>query len=137
MGGTGSSGRRKPRGGKSVGGTGGGGGGSLGGGGGGGGTPPQSECDLLFAATLQRPNAAVLSGLGVGSMLRVEHQRPGAFDIVVCIDPATGQVAGSITSDELATLIECLKRRVAYVARVTLVADRRCDVLVSRAGGSP
>ena len=102
-------------------------GGGGGGGGGGGPSPPSSiDCALLvFRTTLNSPNNQVVSSLKKNNELTIEVQSERG-PVVVKND--LGQIAGSITSQQMLDLIRCIAEGFEYVAIVRNVSGGQVDV---------
>lgn len=111
------------------GGTGGGGGGS-GGGGGTGGPDTIDPCALSFETALQGLDPAVIAGLRVGSLLDVELIPGNPYPSVVCREPTSRKVAGSVgAAVQLAQLIQCMDVGRRYKAEVVRIGPG-CDVRI-------
>lgn len=99
-----------------------------GGGGGGGGLSPSSGVDcarLVIRTTLNSPDPKVVGKLKKGDQLSIEVQ--GTRGPVV-VKNSAGQVAGSITAQQLLDLIKCIDDGYEYVAIVREVAGGKVDV---------
>lgn len=101
--------------------------GGGGGGGGGGFSPPSgTDCQLLvLRTTLNSPDHSVVSTLKKGSELDIEVT--GKRGPVVVKD-SLGNIAGSITSQQLLDLIKCIDDGNIYVAIVRDISGGKVDV---------
>lgn len=105
-----------------------GGGGAGGGGGGGGGPPgtPKTDCSMLiFRTTLNSPKPAVVKKLKKDDVLTVEGKSPRG---PVVVKTADDEEAGSITSDQLIRLLECIAEGFSYAAIVRSISGGQVDV---------
>lgn len=103
------------------------GGGADSNGGGSGGIDP---CDIAAITNLNSPNPNVIRGLQAGDKLQIDL-RTGPPRLLLAVT-ATGQTAGSITSPQMATIIQCILQGVNYVADVISVRGGICQVRVHR-----
>jgi hypothetical protein len=95
--------------------------------------PPKSSCDkLTFNSILNSPNPAVVPTLIAGTILQVAGQ-PRADGTLVVVALHGNAVAGSITSDLLLRLIDCMNAGHDFVAEITAVRGARVDVHVRHA----
>lgn len=98
----------------------------------GGGAPAawkSSPCDeLRFETTLNSPNRVVLSKIRVGEILSIQLKEE-----TLIVVSAHG-VAGSITSDRMLQLRECILTGHEYIGRVTQLAQGMCRVEISASG---
>ncbi|MGN4071772.1 hypothetical protein ACS0X5_15970 [Burkholderia gladioli] len=100
-------------------------------------TPPRSSCErLTFSTVLNSPvpdvvrviEQAVETGVPVQLALVLEVRR----GIQIVVAKYQDQTAGSITSDVLLRLIECMEQQNEYVADVKHVSGARVEVQVVR-----
>jgi hypothetical protein len=102
---------------------------SGGGGGVGGGGPPSTpkiDCSrLIFRTTLNSPKPAVVRNLKKDQVLEVEAKGPRG---PVVVKTRAGEEAGSITSDQLLSLLECIAEGFSYVAVVRSISGGQVDV---------
>lgn len=110
------------------------------GGGGGSGGVERTNCEDLFDQTpLNSANAAVLKGLNVGDILKVELKTNpgGARPSVVAVRPKPKpEIAGAITSAIAPRLIDCIGKGFKYVAVVKELKGGQCTVEVRPAAKS-
>lgn len=105
-----------------------GGGGGGGGGGSGGGPPstPKVDCSMLiFRTTLNSPKPAVIKKLKKDEVLDVVAKTTRG---PVVVRTAEGEEAGSITSDQLLRLLECIEEGYSYVAIVHSISGGQVTV---------
>jgi hypothetical protein len=97
----------------------------MGGSGGGGYTPPapSSPCSrLAFRATLNSPQGPVIAGMQIGSVLDVVSSGQGVEARF------NGQLAGAITGNYIAQLLNCLNKGFKYEAVVFALTGGQCVV---------
>ena len=87
-------------------------------------------CDIAAITNLNSPNPNVIRGLQAGDKLQIDL-RTGPPRLLLAVT-ATGQTAGSITSPQMATIIQCILQGVNYVAEVISVRGGICQVRVHR-----
>lgn len=87
-------------------------------------------CDIISLTNLNSPVPAVVTALRSGDVLDV-HLQVGPPRILQARTSA-GLVAGSITSPEMARIIECIRQGVVFVADVMSVSGGICQVRVHR-----
>ena len=93
------------------------------------------DCDLSFEVELSGIKIELIRTIFVGSVLDVALVQVGAFETAACTRPVERDVVGTLAAFEgLADLIECIKLRNAYQARVVLVDRGTCKVAVRRVG---
>lgn len=80
---------------------------------------------LIFRTTLNSPKPAVVKKLKKDDVLEVEAKAPRG---PVIAKTATGEEAGSITSDLLLRLLECIAEGFSYVAIVRSISGGQVDV---------
>lgn len=88
------------------------------------------QCTRRRRGPINSPKSAVLSALGLGSVLGVEVRRPGPSPILTVVD-AAGTPAGSLTFVGYLELIECIENRnFKYKATITSIAGGSYEVRV-------
>jgi hypothetical protein len=100
-----------------------------GGGGGGGDVPPLNCLEIIVVTTLNSPVPSVLATLHIGDFLDIVLKPQGGNPVVVA-QTAGADVAGSITSDVLPSLIRCITDGFRYNARVLEIDGGRCRVQI-------
>jgi hypothetical protein len=100
------------------------------GGGGGGGVPdgPRDCATLIFTATLNSPDPAVIATLKPAEVLDVVLDQGPPLRVLA--NTRNAHTAGSITSSQVGSLVGCIKQGYAYVAVVTSINGGACDVQV-------
>lgn len=101
----------------------------MGGSGSGGYTPsaPASPCArLTFQATLNSPKPVIVSQLKVGDLLDVVLNSQGQGIIL----EHNGQIAGSLTSSQVAQLVNCMNSGFDYQATVVQLNGGQCVVRI-------
>jgi len=97
------------------------------------GVPP--ACDLAFETPLNSPDRAVVQRLRPGERLRVELRTTNGVSLLLAVSES-GDVAGSITSAQMAQIIVCIQDYgVQYTATVLRIVSGQCMVRVSPTGG--
>ena len=99
-----------------------------GGGGGGGGVPPPTGVDclrLVIRTTLNSPNPKVVAKLKKNDQLAIEAQ--GERGPVVAKDSG-GNIAGTVTGQELLDLLRCIADGFEYIAIVREISGGKVDV---------
>lgn len=92
--------------------------------------PEKVSCkDLVITTQLGSPKAAVVGQLNAGDLLDVELEQAKGTTLVVA--KFKGQVAGGLTSPELAQLRACLEDGTEYVAKVQSITGGQVRVKVS------
>jgi hypothetical protein len=90
----------------------------------------QVSCkDLVINTQLGSPKAAVVAKLKVGDELTVELEQAKGTTLVVA--KFNGEIAGGLTSPELAQLRSCLEGGTRYVAKVQSITGGQVRVKVS------
>lgn len=96
--------------------------GSTGRRGGGGSIPPgraEESCDKLDVTTLlNSPVPVVIANLKKGDILDVLLRKSRGITRLEAVDP-NGQVAGSLTPNELLQIVKCIEAGYKYVATLT------------------
>lgn len=88
----------------------------------------KDPCDRRFSTELISVNLKVARTLSLGDDLRVELEKQGNYETVVCKTQAN-EVAGALAGIQgLDTLIGCLKSRRKYVATIKSIAGATVQV---------
>jgi hypothetical protein len=96
---------------------------------------PEDPCDLKFEIDLSAVDLNVLRRTAVGSTLVVDLVGVGGLESVVCRRVGESDVLGSLAAFEgLADLIDCIRRKNRYSAKVLYIDRARCSVRVGRTG---
>ena len=85
--------------------------------------------DLVITTQLGSPKPAVISQLSPGDLLKVALEQSSGTMLVVA--KLNGQIAGGLTSPELARLRACLLGGTEYVAAVLSITGGQVRVRVS------
>lgn len=113
-------------------------GGGSGGGAGGGVIDDEVDvCSLSFDAPLQSVQHPAITKVSKGDVLPVDLRGTGAKASVVCVLPGTQDVVGSLTTQGIARLIQCIEQGNRYVAKVIRLDGSDCVVKVTRSVKAP
>ena len=96
-----------------------------------GGATDQNQCNITERANLNSVDASVVSALGVGDSLIVELQEGTTPRVLIRV--SNGEVAGSITSRKIVTIIECLRSGFAYAAEVKSISGGLVEIEINPA----
>jgi hypothetical protein len=92
-------------------------------------SPPQQPCERLnFKTVLSSPDPAVIAGLAPKDKLDIVLDTSGGRKKVLALRDA--KIAGSITSDMLPQLIQCLEKGFPFIAEVLSAKAGRVEVHV-------
>jgi hypothetical protein len=92
-------------------------------------SPPQQPCERLnFKTVLSSPDPGVIAGLAPKERLDIVLDTSGGRKKVLAL--RAGQIAGSITSDMLPQLIQCLEKGFNFIAEVISASGARVEVHV-------
>lgn len=97
---------------------------------GGGGASGDDKCAITERTVLNSPNAAVVSSLTVGAVLRVDLETQPRQRLVA--KTTQNGIAGAITSARIVDIIECIQEGVSYEAEVIAVNGGKVEIEIRR-----
>jgi len=95
---------------------------------GGGGNPPPDPCNVVEITNLNSVDRNVVAGLRPGDLLSVVFQ-PGPPQRLVAQTQA-GLTAGSITSQSMLQIIQCIQSGVSYTAEIISIRGAQCQIQI-------